>query len=232
MVVYFESFIRILLDYIPNSFCGILDFFDEVFFEWAVEIFDVFISNDVPEVDDREVITDTFDVRKDVRVEEDRCSRVLEIDHKILDHLASDRIESAHRFIEKYYLWLVDDRLSKSDALEHSFGILSEEFVLPMPQSNALDESVDAGLEFVMWDIEESTIEPQEFTACEVFVEVGILGHETDLFLGFEGETIFTEDLDRTVLWFEESEDTLHGRRFSSTIWSKKSKYLARSNTQ
>ena len=98
-----------------------------------------------------------------MRIEEEGLSRSLQLEHEILHHLPSDRIESAHWFIEKYNLRIMQDRLSKSDTLEHSFRVGMELLRSRMYESDFLENFIFSLIEFCSFESIEGSIEVEEF---------------------------------------------------------------------
>lgn len=136
-------------------------------------LYDYSVSNN------RKVITYSFHIGEDVCIEEESLALGLEFEHEILDHLASDRIESTHRFIKEYEFWVVEYRLCKTNALEHPLGVSIESFLFCMRKSHLLEYYIDTFLEVGNVHLIESSIEFEEFFCCEILIEIGILWHES-----------------------------------------------------
>lgn len=126
-----------------------MDTLHEKIFEWFREFIDAHIGNDLPKGYDCEGITDHFDIRENMGIEEESFTLILQLYHEILHHLTTDRIESTHRLIEKYELWIMQNRLSKTDTLEHAFRIGMQSLLSRMYESDAFEYSILSFLEFI-----------------------------------------------------------------------------------
>ena len=104
----------------------------------------------------------------------------LQLEHEILDHLASDWIESAHRLIEEYQFWIMEYRLCESDTLEHPLGVGIESLVSSSCESDFFEDFGFSLLQELTRHLVELPVEVKEFISREVLVEVGILWHESD----------------------------------------------------
>ena len=109
-----------------------VDLFHEEIFKWFCEFIDAHICNDFPERNNGKGITDGFHIRENMSIEEKGFSFILELKHQVLHHFTSDGIQSTHRFIEKNEFGVMENRLSESDTLEHSFRIRIESLVASM----------------------------------------------------------------------------------------------------
>ncbi len=79
------------------------------------------IGDQLSLANDTKTIANSLNIREDMGIKKYSFLIFFEIDHEILDHLATDRIESAHRLIEEYDIWIMEYGLGESDTLEHSF---------------------------------------------------------------------------------------------------------------
>ena len=204
-----------------------IDTLHEEIFERFRELIDAHIGNDLPKGYDREGITDGFNIGENVRIEEEGFPFSLEFYHEILHHFSTDRIESAHRLIEKYEFWIMQDCLSKTDALEHAFRVGMESIFSRMSESDSFQDGILSLLKFHPSEIIESPIELEELISREVLVEIGILWHESDTFTHGDFIDRFAQNFHFSLGHFHNSEDALHGSCLSCTIWSEKSEYFA-----
>ncbi len=177
--------------------------------------------------DNPKSIANRFNIRKYMSIEEDCFSFFFEFKHEIFHHLATDRIESTHRLIEKYHIRIVQDRLSQSDTLEHTFRIGIESLRSGIRESYFSENKVFSLSKMCRREVVECSIEIEEFITCEVLIEIGILWHETDLptYILIVDTSPKQDDLSESRS--HNPEDTLHRRSLPCTIGSEKSEYLA-----
>lgn len=116
-------------------------------------------------------------------VEEEGFALGFEFEHEILDHLATDRIESTHWLIEEYHFWIMENRLCESDALEHTLGVGIESFVTSSRETDFFEDFCLSPFEIFTVKIVEITIEFEEFVSGEILVEICVLRHESYTFL-------------------------------------------------
>ncbi len=165
-------------------------------------------------------------------IEKECFPSFFQVTHEVLYHLASDRIEPTHRLIEKYELRVMQYRLREADPLEHPFRICIQTFFASMSESDLFEDNIFSLLERFPMESIECTIEVEEFISREVFVEVGILGHESDPFPHGNIIDRTSEELHVSEGRLHDTEDTLHGRRLPGTIWAEKSEYFPLSESE
>ena len=92
-----------------------------------------------------------------------------------------------------------------------------------MSQPDFLEDNILSFFEGFPMESIECTIEVEKFISREIFVEVGILWHESDPFP--HGNIIdgTAEELHFSVSRLHDTENTLHGRRLSRAIRTEKS---------
>src|SRR5258707_10870132 len=105
------------------------DYFDHARFARAQLIKRTCVRQ-APALQNRDAVAEHFDVRQDMRTHENGLSLSAQRRDQVADLSAADWIEAAHRLVEKNNFGIVDQRLSKSHALQHAFRELSQ---LPVP---------------------------------------------------------------------------------------------------
>lgn len=212
---------------------GILvNFLDKILLEWLFKILDRFVRYEAPLVDDGKGVTDRFHIGEDMGIEKYGCSPGFEFQNQVFNHLATDGIESAHRLVEKHDGRIVDDRLPESDTLEHSLGVLCEEFISRSVESHFVEYLLDSRVQIRVGDIEELSVEAEEFASGQVFVEVSILRHKPDFPFGLIGEASVTEDTHTPIVRSDETEYGFHGGGFPCPVRSEESEYFACCNRE
>lgn len=73
----------------------------------------------------------------------------------------------------------MQDRLSKSDTLEHPLGVGLESFPTSMSESDFFENLGLSLFEFFSCEMVEGSIEVEKLISCEVLVEIRILWHES-----------------------------------------------------
>ena len=116
-------------------------------------------------------------------VEEESFALGLEFEHEILDHLATDGIETTHRLIEKYHFWIMEYRLRESDALEHTLGVGIESLVTSSRETDFFEDFCLSFFEIFTVKVVELAIEFEKLISGEILVEICILRHESYTFL-------------------------------------------------
>ena len=170
------------------------DLVDEEVFKRGVDILDIVLRDDASFVDDGKTVADGFDVREDVRIEEDGRPRLFELKDEVFDHFPSERIESTHRLVEEDDFRVVQYSLCKPDPLEHSFRIFRKQLIPGSGESDLLEQRFDLRFDLILRIAVESRIESQEFLSGEVFVKIGVLRHESDFGFDFVVERVVSED--------------------------------------
>ena len=92
-----------------------------------------------------------------------------------------------------------------------------------MHQSYFFEDFVFPLCEFFSLERVECRIEVEKFVSSEVFIEIGILRHESYLITDFRIIDRASEDLHFSFGRSHDTKYTLHRRRLSCTIWPKKS---------
>ena len=103
--------ISTFLDLLNLEVCTLVgnDFFHKKVFYRFLKIDNFHICDELALRYDGKSITDSFDIREDMRIEKESFSLSLEFQHEVFYHFPSYRVESAHRLIEKYDLWIMED---------------------------------------------------------------------------------------------------------------------------
>lgn len=120
----------------------------------------------------------------------------------------------------------MQDRLGESDTLEHTFRVGMESLVSRVHKSYFGEDFIFSFREFFTFESIERSIEVEKLISGEIFIEVGILWHEPDFLSDFLILYRSSEDLHLTLAHIHDTEDTLHGRGFSGTIWTEKSEHF------
>ena len=214
-----------LFYHFPSSM--FLHFFHKIILKWHIELRYLHMSNQRSTNNNPKTITNRFNIRENMCVEENSFPRFLQSEHEILDEFATYRIKSTHRFIEEYEFSIMQYCLCESDTLQHAFGIGIEFFPACMCETYLFKNDIFSFFEIWFLHPIECSIEIQEFISREVLVEIGILWHKSDAFANSDILHGTAEYLDISSCWLDNPEDCLHGCGFSWTIWSKKTKYFS-----
>lgn len=210
----------------PNPPFALRHLFNEILFEWFVEVFDTFVSDDFAKVDNGEMVTEGFYVGEDMGVEKYGRPFFFQFQNEVFYHLSSDGIQSAHGFVEKYYVRFVNYRLGKANALEHSFRIFRKKLVGCMGEPDLFYEGFYATFQNVFRYVKKVPVESEEFASGEIFVQIRVFRHEANAFLCFFRQSRFFQYGNFSGIRNEESENGLHGGGFSSPIGSEKAENL------
>jgi hypothetical protein len=96
-----------------------------------------------------------------------------------------------------------------------------------MSESDLFEDDIFSFFEFFPCEIIECPIKIEKLFPCEILVEVGVLRHESYTFADIYIIDRTAKYLGYSLCRLHDTEDTLHGCRFSSAIWPEKSENLS-----
>ena len=132
-------------------------------------------------MNDGNPVAKRFGVGKNVGGEEDGLAFVFELLHQVANFAAAHGIKAGHGFIEKDELGIVQNGLADAHALQHAFGKLAQLHALHVPQSDLLQNLLDALLALFGGNAGKLPVIFEQFVSGEIVVEIGLLGKKTDL---------------------------------------------------
>ena len=128
-----------------------------------------------------DAIAEHLGVRQNVRREENRAALPLQIQNDVADFAATDGIEPRCRLIQKNYLWIVQDRLRDSYALQHAFREAPQLNICSGAQPDALEKPRDALSPVSFGKAEETRGIIEQLARSQIIVEVRLLRQEAYL---------------------------------------------------
>jgi len=137
----------------------------------AQEIAEPSFRADDAVLDDADAVAKSLGVGEDVRREEDRLPPLLERQDDVAKLAASDRIEAAHRLVEDHEVGIVDQSLRRGRSSGASLRVLPELLAGAAPQSDPVEDRLDAPPPLVRRVTEEPAAVVEELLAREVLVE-------------------------------------------------------------
>ena len=145
------------------------------------EIFRAAFSANLPAVQDHHAIADVFDVREQMRTQQNRGSPSPEFQQQILHLAGADGIEAGGRLIEDQQLGIVDQRLGEPEAATHPLRVLADRPTLDLREPDHVEKFVDATLPRAAVEPEDATVVVEGLTGVEEPVQVGLLREIADL---------------------------------------------------
>jgi hypothetical protein len=119
--------------------------------------------------------------------------------------------------------WILDQRLPKTDALKHSFGIAAKPSVPGVAEANKFQEFFNPVAEVAPLQTTDLPVELQSFRPGEKFMEAGAFRKKSDVLAAFHPRTVTPENLCRTRRRGNQTKHDLHGRAFPGTVGTEKS---------
>jgi hypothetical protein len=115
-----------------------------------------------------------------MRIEKYGCAAVALCFDDVANQPAAHRIEARRRLIEKQQLRFVNQRLGKSDALQHSLGKIPKLPVTVLSQPNYIEHGINAMLQIGSWNAIQSAVQTQQLSGREPIVEPKMFRKEAD----------------------------------------------------
>ena len=130
---------------------------------------------------DADAIAQRLDIRQDVaRQQHRRTARAL-LEHQVAHIPATERIESAHRFIEDQEFGLVHHGGGKAESLEHALRVLAKRHPRTLAEPDPAQPVTCRTRRFTRAEAREPCGQLKVLDAIQVVVEVGLLGQEAEL---------------------------------------------------
>jgi hypothetical protein len=190
------------------------------------------LANQFAFVQDCHFVADFLHIREHVTVEEDRFALLFEGENNLAHLVATQGVETGHRFIQKDDRGVVDQGLGHADPLQHSFGILAQLFFagIGTAEADLLDQLGNAFFRDFGRDAEESGAEFEDFVAGEVVVEVGIFGEVADALFDFAVADRFTKEGGFALGRLDDAEDGFEEGGFACAVLAEESEGFALGN--
>src|SRR5579872_759445 len=147
-------------------------------------------------IDDDDAVADLFDLRKDMRAEENGLAFGLKGEQEIEHFLASGRVESGSGFVEHQELRAGEECLSEAETLHHAAGVFADAEVFVTGEADFGDKIADEIVRPVGRLTGEFQVEAQQLWRGEVLIEREILGEKPDFLFGAQVARLMAEHAD------------------------------------
>ncbi len=150
-----------------------------------------------------------------------------QIENQVANFARAGRIDPGSRFIQNEQGRFLDERLGKTDALEHSLGISAEPPLPGIGQADELEHFSDAISKAGAAQPAKFAVETQRLFAGEKFVEVGTLRQKSDRFAAGDLIAVPPEYLRAPACRRDEPENDFQRGALSGTVGPEQSIDLA-----
>src|SRR4029077_21100062 len=158
-----------------------------------------------------------------MRRQEDGDAALFKIDNQIANVARAGGIDAGSRLIKHDQLRLVDQRLSETNPLQHSFRVSAQSLVARIREADELEQIADAAFQ-------PGTVHPAKFAkkserlfAGEKFIEIRVLRQEANGCAAFHERTVASKDFCSSARRRSETKNNFQRRAFARAIRSEQS---------
>src|SRR5689334_404094 len=176
----------------------------------------------------RDSIAEHLDVGKNVRTHEDCLALIAQLRNQVSHFTTTNRIEAAHRLIEKHDLRIVDQRLGQPDSLQHSLRKLSQlrvpTLLIQLHSRQQIRGPLSARLGWITEDLRAVV---EKLARSQIVVKIRILRQVTDALMHADLADVVTEDARAAVSRKDQTHEQLERRGFTRSVGAEKPEDLS-----
>ena len=162
-----------------------------------------------------------------MRVEQHRRAAPLLLGDEIADQEHAVRVEPGGRLVEKEKIRLAHQRLAHADALQHAARVLAEQALAGVGEAEALEQRVDARVNFGARHLGQLGHVAQEGAAAGAAVEVHPLRHEAGAAADVEVVGGAIVDGHLAAVGMEKADDARHQRGLARAVRADQAEHFA-----
>src|SRR5258708_19769676 len=177
-------------------------------------------------MNDGDAVAQGFGVGENGGGEEYSLGFGLELLDQVTHFAAAHGVESGHGLVEEHEFGIMQYRLADSDALQHALGELAQLHASHVAQSDLIEHLVDPLLALLCRNPGELSVIFEQLVSCQVVVEIGLFGKESDLRL-YRGVGPFpAKKACRASGWEHQAHQQFQGCGFTCSIGAEEAKDL------
>src|SRR2546423_10049744 len=167
-----------------------------------------------------------------MRRQQDGDAALLKIDNEIANVARTGGIDAGGRLVQHDQLRFINQRLSQTNPLQHSFRVGAQSLIARIGQADQLEQFVNAAFQSRAIQAAKLAKKLERFFAGEKLVEISILRQEPDRFATFDQRTIAPENFCSSARRRCETENNFQGGAFARAVWSEQAINFTRFDTQ
>jgi hypothetical protein len=150
----------------------------------------------------------------------------------IVNFAAAGGIDAVGRFIKNEEFRMVDERLRKTEPLQHSLGVFLDADASPIGKTNEFEEARNSFAAFARRQPGKGAVEIQHAGAGEVGRKTMIFRQISDRTAGFVQADVFTKDPGRTRRSMHRREKHFYESGFARSVRAKQAEFDSNRNAQ